>query len=315
MKGRNNRTFSKGTGGLIAATILLFTGPGDAGAQELEPRRWSNLPIETSFAGGGYAFTTGDIALDPVLQAQDVVTEIHSALFKYTHIFEFSDQVARFDFIQAYQDASWSGTVSGAPRSRIQSGFSDTVLRLSMNLVGDPPLTAPEFAARKKSGTSSDTVIGVGFAVHLPTGVYDETKLLNLGTNRFTFRPQIGLSHTCGPWTFEIDGEIWLYTDNDEFWNGNHLDQAPLLATQAHVVYTFKPGLWLATGLAYGDGASATVNGIPKHDTRRNLAFGASVGLPIDRQTGIKIGYIGFRTQENIGTDLDNFIFALSRMW
>ena len=241
--------------------------------------------------------------------------ELHSALFKYTHIFAFSDHVARFDFIQAYQDVFWSGTVSGAPRTRSQSGLSDTVLRFSMNLIGDPPMTAEEFAKHRKTAANNDTLIGVGLAIHLPTGTYDETKLLNLGSNRFTFRPQIGIVHTSGPWTFEVDGEVWLYSDNDEFWNGNHLDQDPLLATQANIVYTFRPGLWAAAGLAYGDGAAATVNGIDKNDIRRNFAFGASLGLPIDRKTGIKLGYIGFRTQENIGTDLDNFIFAVSRMW
>lgn len=48
------------------------------------------------------------------------------------------------------------------------------------------------------------------------------------------------------------------------------------------------------------------------HDARRNLTFGASTSLPIDRQTGIEIGCIRFRIQGNIGTDLDNFMFAFS---
>ena len=48
------------------------------------------------------------------------------------------------------------------------------------------------------------------------------------------------------------------------------------------------------------------------HDTRRNLTFGASTSLQIDRQTGIETGCIRFRIQGNIGTDLDNFMFTFS---
>jgi hypothetical protein len=40
-------------------------------AQDIEPRRWSHLPLDTNFLGVGYAYTSGDIFLNPVLQIED----------------------------------------------------------------------------------------------------------------------------------------------------------------------------------------------------------------------------------------------------
>ena len=37
----------------------------------------------------------------------------------------------------------------------------------------------------------------------------------------------------------------WFYTDNDQFFNGNYLEQNPLYTVQGHVDYTFRPGLWV----------------------------------------------------------------------
>jgi len=36
-----------------------------------------------------------------------------------------------------------------------------------------------------------ETVVGTALMVHLPAGDYMDDKLINLGTNRFTFRPQL----------------------------------------------------------------------------------------------------------------------------
>jgi hypothetical protein len=37
--------------------------------------------------------------------------------------------------------------------------------------------------------------------VQLPTGEYFDDRLINLGTNRFMFRPQIGVQHQRRNWT------------------------------------------------------------------------------------------------------------------
>ena len=61
-----------------------------------------------------------------------------------------------------------------------------------------------------------------------PLGQYDPAKLINLGSNRLTFRPQIGVSRTTGDWIVEAYASAWLFTENSDFYGGNELKQAPL---------------------------------------------------------------------------------------
>ena len=286
-----------------------------AQSQELEPRRWSHLPTDGHFAGVGYAYTTGDIGLDPVLLAEDVKLDMHTVAAKYIYSFELFDHSARFDIAQGYQNAQWSGLVDGMPTTTRRIGMADTVLRFSTSLFGAPPLKGKEFADYRIEMKDSETIVGAGLALHLPTGHYLSDRLLNLGSNRFTFRPQLGAVHNRGPWSLELTGASWIFTDNDDFSGGNQLEQDPLYTLQTHLIYSFRPGLWVGTGLAYGSGLDSTLNGIGKNDSRRNLGWGISLGYPITPKFGIKIGYIGLQTLEDIGADLDTVTAGFSFLW
>ena len=66
-----------------------------------------------------------------------------------------------------------------------------------------------------------ETIFGTALVIKLPTGDYMDDKLINLGTNRFTFRPQLGVVHNRGKWSMELTGAVYLYTSNDDFFNGN----------------------------------------------------------------------------------------------
>jgi hypothetical protein len=109
-------------------------------AQELEPRRWSHLPIGTNFAGGGYAYTEADISFDPVLKLENVETELHTWAVKYIRTFELFQKSARIGFAQGFQEGRWTGLVDGVPTSIKRSGLSDSALRFAINLYGAPPL-------------------------------------------------------------------------------------------------------------------------------------------------------------------------------
>ncbi len=295
--------------------VLLILGlPFLCLAQELEPRRWSHLPTGTNFVGGGYAYTKADIFFDPVLRIENAESEMHTWAFKYIRTFELFQKSARIDFTQAYQEGRWTGLLDGAPASIKRSGLSDSVLRFAINLYGAPPLEGKEFAAYRAK-VDVETIFGTALVVHLPTGDYMDDKLINLGTNRFTFRPQLGVVHNRGKWSMELTGAVWLYTDNDDFFNGNKLEQDPYYTVQTHLIYTFRPGLWAAASAGYGYGGESTVNGVEKNDRRENLAWALSFGCPITRQLGVKVVYLATRTQESIGQDSDSIGAAFSIFW
>ena len=298
---------------LAGGGLLAFVPEG--GAQDLQPRRWSHLPVNMNFGGAGYAYTNADIGFDPVMLIEDAEMDLHAAAFQYIRTFELFGKSARLDMMQAYADVRWNGLLNGSQTSTSRSGWSDTTLRFAVNLFGAPPLKGKEFAAYRAGVAPCETVVGAGLVVQLPTGHYRDERLLNLGSNRFTFRPQLGVVHSRGKWSAELTTSMWIFTDNDEFWNGNKLENDPLYTLQGHVVYTFRPGLWIAGGLAYGRGLESTFNGSYKDDRKENLLFGASLGVPITRQVGFKIGYLGMRTQNSVGSDSDTFVAAFSFMW
>ena len=297
------------------ALALGFLGASTPGAaNDIEPRRWGHLPIGANFLTAGYVHTTADIYIDPVLRIENVKMDLDTWAAKYIHSFELFGKSARVDLTQGYQQGRWDGTVDGAPRSVERKGLSDSLVRFSMNLYGAPPLKGKDFAAWRAS-QKRETIVGLGVVVQLPTGEYMEDKLINLGTNRFTIRPQLGVTHTRGNWTGEVTGDVWFFTDNEQFFNGNKLETSPLYTGQTHLIYTFQPRLWLGGSLGYSTGGESTINGTSKDDRRKATAWALSLGLPVTRQLNAKVAFLSSRVKDRIGQDADSLALGLAYSW
>ena len=297
----------------VAAAVLL-SAVRPAAAQDLEPRRWSHLPSGLNIAGAGYAFTAADVFFDPVLGLEDVTLDQHTAVLKYIRTFALLDRSARAEIAVPYQDAHWKGLLQGSPAEARRQGWADPIARFAVNLVGAPALSGAEFAAYR-AGHPRETVVGLGLSMQAPLGEYFEDKLLNLGENRFTWRPELGIEHMSGKWISEITGSTSFFTDNDDFWNGNRREQDPLHFLHGHMVYVIRPGLWAGGGVGYAAGGESTVNGTPKDDPKGILLAGATVGVPVSRAVGIKFTYLRARAQEDTGSDSDSLIVAASARW
>lgn len=255
-----------------------------------------------SFAGVAYNYTEYDIFSDPTLSLENVKQKLHTWAGAYVHAFELFDKSARIDIKQAYQKGEWTGLLDGKPASAKRSGWSDTSVRFAINLYGAPPLSGEEFEAYR-SKMEDETIVGVGLEVSLPTGHYLEDKLVNLGENRFAFRPQIGIVHTFGKWTTEVNGEVAFYTENDEFFDGNTLEQKPMYLATVHALRSFSPGQWLGVGIGYEFGGEYKLNGVDGDDKQKNIGWALAYRHPITRQIGIKVKYIGIRGKALTGFD------------
>jgi hypothetical protein len=306
----------KRTAGLQFAVVLeVLLLPRFGEARDIDPRRWSHLPIGANFAGAGYAYTTGEISLDPTLKIQNGQFDVQTMGVIYIRSFELLGMSARVDLGQTYQIGHWKGLLNGVPASVNRSGFDDTSIRFAVNLIGAPPLKGNEFAAYRATKSDNETIVGIGLGLQLPTGQYYSDKLINLGDNRFTFRLQLGGMHNWGKWTGEFTAQTWFYTDNDEFFNGRKLEQDPLYTGDANLIYTFRPGIWAACSIGYATGGTTSVNGVSDHNSESSLGYGFSVGLPISRDAGLKLYYLGSQTEVHTGQDTNTFAAAISVMW
>lgn len=277
-------------------------------AQDLEPRRWTHMPTGINVLGVGVGYNTGDVYFNPVLKLQDVEVELAGAGLVYLRTFGIAEKSARFDFLLPYASARWEGLLEGEPASTRRRGFGDPRIRLSYLLYGGPAQNPKEFM----SNAQSNTVVGVAVAVKIPWGQYYGERLINLGSNQWRIRPQLGVTHTRNKWTFELTGSFFWYSDNDDFFGGQHLENDILYAGQAHVIYTFKPGLWASVSTAYGDGADFYVNQVDQDLKVENWLSALSFGIPINRQNGLKFSWIRTRTQNDTGADIDSFNAAWS---
>ena len=151
------------------------------------------------------------------------------------------------------------GLVFGVPHERYVTGFADPAFRFSMNFIGAPALTAAQFKDYRQ-----DFILGASLRITAPLGQYNYDKLVNIGTNRWSFKPEIGLSKAIGPWTVELTPGITFFTDNGDFFGGKTRQVAPLVAVQAGVSYTYAPGGWLALNAGYFVGSRTTVDDIEK---------------------------------------------------
>jgi hypothetical protein len=225
--------------------------------------------------------------------------KIDTGLLAYVRSIDFWGRSGKFDVIVPYSHLAGTALLAGQPAERNISGFSDPRLRLSVNFYGAPSLSLAEFR-----GYEQDFVAGASVQVSVPVGQYDPNRAVNLGTNRWSIKPDIGISKTLGDFTADITGGVTFFTDNHDFFGGQTVEKDPLYSVQTNLSYNFSGGVWASLGATFYSGGRSTVNGVRKDDAIRNSRFGLTVAVPIDRRFSIKLNAsTGISTRT--GTDFD----------
>src|SRR6266446_2667531 len=258
----------------LVATVLVAVMT--AQAQDLEPRAYANTPVGMNFLILGYGYSQGDVTVDSSA-IKDAELTVHSAVLGYARALDVWGRAGKLDVVLPYAWLSGSAKVAGQPRDREVSGLGDPRVRVSVLLYGAPALSLAEFADYQP-----DLILGASFAVTAPLGQYDSDKLVNIGTNRWSFRPEFGISKTFGPVTLELAPSATFYTDNDDFFRGKKLQRDPLYAVQGHVIYHTRFGLWAAIDATYYGGGRTTIDGVPG-ESLQDVRVGGTLAIPIDR--------------------------------
>jgi hypothetical protein len=280
-----------------------------AHAQDMEPRSYSNAPVGLNFLVTGVAYTRGGLAFDGALPVTDPHLNMSSAVLAYGRVLEVWGQSAKLNV--AVPLSSLTGTVdyAGQPIQRDVTGLGDPLVKLSVNLMGAPALSLKEFAAYEQ-----DLIVGASLRVTAPLGNYDNSRLVNLGTNRWSFKPEVGVSKALGRWTFEAVAAITLYTDNDDFFNGSTRSQDPLYSVAGHLIYSARSGIWGSLDLTYFGGGRSTIDGTLNNDLQQNWRLGGTLAFPVDRFNSIKV-YASSGVAARTGNDFDLIGLAWQVRW
>lgn len=293
---------------LLLGAILAAASSG-AAAQDLEPRTYANTPVGLNFLIVGYSYSHGGLATDPSLPLQDADLRVYAGVLAYARSLGVLGKSAKVDVILPMARISGSATYAGEPRERDISGAGDPRFRFSYIFYGAPALSLKEF-----DDYEQDVIVGASVQVSAPMGQYDSNKLVNVGTNRWSVKPEIGVSKELGKLTLELDSGVTFYTDNEEFLGDHTRQQDPIYSVQGHVIYSFRGGIWAALDATYYMGGQTTVDGVPGNDRQRNSRAGATLALPVNRHNSIKL-YASTGVSIRTGTDFDTIGIAWQNRW
>jgi len=270
-----------------------------AHAQDIEPRAYSNAPVGVNFLIGGYAYSRGGLPFDPSLPIKDAHLQTSNAVLAYARSLDWWGKSAKFDVVVPYTWLSGSADYAGQRLERIVNGPADPAFRLSVNFYGAPALALDDFI-----GYEQDLIIGASLRVSPPLGQYDHGRVINIGANRWSFRPEVGISKASGQWTLELTGAAVLFTDNSDFYGGGMRSQRPIYAVQGHVIYSFRSGVWASFDATYFAGGRSTLDGVVSNDLQQNWRLGGTLAVPVDVRHSIKFyasDGVSARTGNNFG--------------
>ena len=295
---------------IIASAVLVVGFAIPLLAQDLEPRAYSASPTGLNFlllAGGS---SSGGVLVDPSLPVTDVSATVASATVGAGTTFSLFGRTALLVAAFPYAWGSMSGRVGDSSGHVDRDGLADPRIKLSVNLLGGKAVGLREFAIVRPS-----TIIGVSLTVAAPLGQYDPAKLINLGANRWGFKPEVGVSRVIRRFTIDGYAGAWLFTANDAFYPGTSLrEQRPIYALQAHVGYTIRPRLWLAIDSTWYTGGLTSIDGVGNADLQRNSRVGATFSLPLTRSQSIKAASSAGATTR-IGGDFKTINVAWQLSW
>lgn len=293
----------------VAALLVLAAGAQCARAQDIEPRAYSNIPVGVNFLLAGYGQANGGLVTDPSLPLENADLRTDSAVVAYVRGIDVRGRSGKVDVVVPYGWVSGTAELAGQSQSRNVSGFGDPRLRFSLNLIGAPALSVKEMASFQQ-----DTIVGISVQVSAPLGQYDGTRLINLGTNRWFVKSELGVSKSLGPWTLEFAPAVTFYSDNHDFIGDSTREQDPVYSVQGGVIYGFSNGVWVALNGTYYTGGRTAVDGVDGNDLKKNSLAGLTVALPIDRNHSVKL-YASTGVATRVGNEADTFGVLWQYRW
>jgi hypothetical protein len=277
-------------------------------AQELEPRAYRTIPVGLNFVLFTYIFSSGNVVTDVASPVQDLDLDLSIAAVSYLRSLGIFGRSSSFTISVPYGFINGSGRLRGELVADSRSGAADTQMRLVVNLLGGPAMTPKEYAefGQRRNLGASVTVIA-------PSGQYDPTRFVNFGTNRWSFKPEIGYSSIKGRWILDAAVGAWFFTDNDNF-VGLTREQDPIGSFQAHLSYNIRPRFWLALDANYFTGGRTTINGEDKADLQRNSRIGLTLSLPLRPRHSLRLAAeTGAFT--SVGADFDRIRISYLYGW
>jgi hypothetical protein len=160
------------------------------------------------------------------------------------------------------------------------------------------------------------TIVGASLSIGAPTGQFHADKLINIGTNRWSIRPEVAISQPVGKrWLIDVYAGVWFFTTNSTFYPGSATrSQEPMGAFQAHVSYNITPRFWVAYNTTYYTGGRSSIDGTYNSDQQSNTRIGVTAVMPVGKANSIKFA-ASTGAVVRVGQDFTTFSLGWQHAW
>jgi hypothetical protein len=275
--------------------LVILHGPDEARAQFTDAHNYDNTPVGVNQLELGYAFVHANASIDTSLVIAGANLNLNQVLIDYTRYFGLFD---RLTWVQAALPvARLGGSITGSNIESSIAGSGDSSYALAMLLKGGPALSVAQFDDYRPT-----TTVGVSFSFTAPTGLYNADRILNLGSDRWSFKPEIALSHPFGPdrkWQLDAYANAYFYTDNTSYHGREILRQQPLAGLEGHISYSFNDNLWVSLDTRYSFRGATFVDGADQNNAQQNVMLGSELNLSINSRHSLLFEFVKVVVHQN----------------
>ena len=274
-------------------------------------RDWQNLPTDLNMLFGYYSRIDTNTPIDTSLPIDGLSLNADVYIMRYARSFAVDGRNSAIQILQPYADISASfDNARFFSGTKHNGGMGDTQVVLVHNIFGGPALSKEEFAKWKP-----ETFLTGALWITTPTGDYDKNRVINIGSNRWVFKPEIGFGTPFGPTWLEVNTWVSLYGDNDEYQGNGKLEQKPLYAVEGHYSYTINRALWASLDATYSAGGETKIDGDWQDNKQANTLVGASMGFMLSPQFGGLLAYTDTVSERTGSPDVATWTVRLQYVW
>jgi hypothetical protein len=298
---------------VLALAISFTAATVQLSAQDLAPRAYVITPMHFNTATITWAFYDGGLNFNGTIPVSNARGTYYVSIFTFYHSLNFFGRSANVTASLPYGVGTFQGDLSGQSRSVYRSGLLDSSFRISVNLIGGSAMQPMEFAKWKQK-----RLLGLSLKVVAPTGQYSGAKLINWGSNRWAFKPEVGYSERWGHWVLDGYAGAWFYTTNPQYFSPPHPQpqtEAPIGSFEGHLSYDVKPRFWFSLDGNFWFGGVTSLSGIANPATRQTSSrIGVTGAVPVSKHQTLKVSY-NTGTYIRFGGDYQNLSVAWQYSW
>lgn len=272
-------------------------------------RDWINAPVDTNFFYFYYMNSDAHASLDSSLPLKGATLDSHVTVLRFARTFSMNGRISAVQLVLPY--AKVDGSIDGTGIGRSLSGTGDIQAIFVTSIYGAPAMSLEQIMESKPQD-----FLAASFAITAPTGKYDRFRLLNIGKNRWAFKPQLSWGKYFSDGSLlAVNANAQFFTENDEHLGLGSLKQDPLYTIEAHYSRNISRPLWVSLDGYYTFGGETKIGGVKQGNRQETLRLGLSANMNLSLTDAVAINYSQTVSKEEWTPDAKIFSISYSKMW